>query len=359
MRVTFVCPTLAVGGAERLLASIVLALREHGVEPTVVALNHAGRFFDELRDAGVDARFAAMSARHDVGGLRRARSMIRAARPDVVVSQSVAAHVVGRWATWRSGIPHVAIEHGGPGLARAAHRRLLTRLVAPHVALVIAVTEAQRPSLVADGYPAERIVVIPNGIPEPRPTRDRGVVRDELGVGDGELLALLVAVLRPEKQATLFVDAVAAARARGFRVRGAVAGSGPDLGRVRERARMSDGVVVLGERHDVADLISAADVVCLTSAAEGLPIVVLEAMALGRPVLSTAVGGVPEALGGAGILVETGSVAAVTDALCAAASDLARLANLGRAARERYVLRFAMERAAERYAQALAGVLVR
>src|SRR5205085_7207364 len=127
------------------------------------------------------------------------------------------------------------------------------------------------------GFRAERITVIPNGIPAPLPQRSREAVRAELGVADDEVLALLLATLRPEKRGATFVEAIKLAHAREPRVRGVVAGGGPQLSQVRSLAAEVPGIVhVLGERNDFADLITASDLVCLTSTFEGLPMTVLE-----------------------------------------------------------------------------------
>ena len=355
VRVAFVASTLAVGGAEALLCSLVLHLRGHGVEPAVVALNHRGRFYDVLRTNGVTTSFSAMSSRYDVRGAWRAYASIREAQPDVIVTQGVDAAVIGRCAAVVSRVPHVALEHSGAGLHLALHRRLLVRLVAGGFDLAITVSDTQRADLVRLGYPSSRIRTIPSGIPEPVPTRERRNTRAALGVPEEGLLALLVAMLRPEKQITRFVDAVAEARSRGCPVFGVVAGSGPELATIEARVAGRPGLSILGERADVPDLMAAADIVCLTSRAEALPMVVLEAMALGRPVLSTPVGGIPDAIGDAGVLVDD-STQAIATALCAAAADPARLRTLGTRARGRYVERFSMDRVAESYAEALRGV---
>jgi len=355
MRVTFVAPTLAVGGAESFLAALVLQLREHCVEPSVVALNHRGRFYDVLARRGVPTSFAAMSSRYDVRGAVRVQRAIRHTHPEAIVTGGIDGHMLGRWAARWAGVPHVAVEHAGAALGLAAHRRFLLRLVAPGFDLVVAVTDDQHEALVRLGYPASRIRTISNGIPEPLPTRTRDEMRSVLGIPDHALLALLVAVLRPEKQATRFVDAVVEARGHGCPVVGVVAGSGPELKMVERRAEGHQGLTVLGERDDVPDLMAAADVICLTSRAEALPMVVLEAMALGRPVLSTAVGGIPEAIGDSGILVKDSSEAIAAE-LCSAAVDPGRLLELGARARRRYVERFSISRAAESYVEALQAV---
>ena len=139
-------------------------------------------------------------------------------------------------------------------------------------------------------------------------------------------------------------------------MRGVVAGGGPELERVRSlAAAVPDVVRVLGERPDASDLIRAADVVCLASAFEGLPMAVLEAMACGRPVVATAVGGVPDAVvdGQTGWLVPPGDEDALVDALVAAASAPAERRARGEAARQRYAERYSLERMVDAYAELL------
>jgi glycosyltransferase involved in cell wall biosynthesis len=352
VRVALVCDALHVGGAERFLAGLVRSLPSRGIEPTVVTLNGKGRFFEEIEAGGGQVALAGVRSRYDVRGIRRGRAMITAARPDVVVSQSVDAHVVGRLAARSLSVPQVAIEHQGPELRAAAHRRALIRLVAPHVAAVVAVTAAQEEYLTAAGFRRAAIRVIPSGVGRPEVMRPRLDIREELGVADDELLALLVANLRPEKAPLVFVEAVAGARAAGARIRGFVAGSGSELGVVERRASEVGGVEVLGERTDVAELMAASDVVCLSSKAEALPMVVLEALAVGRPVLATSVGGLPEVVTpDLGRLVSPGSSALFAAALCDLDRDRAGLERMGGAAARAYEARYTLDRMTDAYAE--------
>jgi hypothetical protein len=181
-------------------------------------------------------------------------------------------------------------------------------------------------------------------------------VRAELDLAEDAVLALLVATLRPEKRAEAFVAAVRRAHDQEPRLRGVIAGGGPQLAQTRSLAAEAPGVVrVLGERHDAADLIAAADVVCLTSTFEGLPMTVLEAMALSRPVVATRVGGIPDAVtnGRTGMLVPPGNTAAFAEALVELAREPALRRTMGEAASVDYRERYTLEAMAERYAEVL------
>ena len=120
--------------------------------------------------------YVGMRSRFDARGGARAYRLWRS-RPDVVFSSSVDAQVIGQLIAARSGARHLTAEHGGAGIPRSFHRRLLTRLVAPRVAGAIAVSASQIPELSELGYPPERITVIPNGIPYPTPNREAAAVR--------------------------------------------------------------------------------------------------------------------------------------------------------------------------------------
>ena len=157
-----------------------------------------------------------------------------------------------------------------------------------------------------DGYPSDAIRVIANGVADDPLVRDRAALRAELGVDRRAFLAVLVAALRPEKRASMFVEQVTAAHDAEPSVCGLVVGEGPDAPAVERAARQSEGAArVLGFRADAVDIMNAADVVCLTSAVEAMPMSVLEAMSVARPVVALRVGGLPEVVadGETGLLI--------------------------------------------------------
>jgi glycosyltransferase involved in cell wall biosynthesis len=356
-KLLFVFSTLAVGGAERQLAWLAPGLEARGNDVLVATLRERGRYYEELREAGVATTFVGMRSRWDVRGFVRALRL-RHTRPDVVVTQSIDAHIVGHAIARRSDAAHVAIEQGGPGIHTSRHRRGLRRLVAPRVDRVIPVSASQVPELVRLGYKESSVRVIPNGSAPPATTRHVEDIRNALGLGADDVVALLVASLRPEKRPDVFVEAVGLARARDPRLRGVIAGDGPLRERILSSATNGD-VLLLGERQDVADLMTCADVVCLSSDVEGIPLALVEAMALGRPIVATDVGGVTEVVepSSTGLLVPAGDPAAFSKALLELADDAAKREAMGARAFERFQRNFTAEQMIDRYAAVLAEVV--
>ncbi len=361
-RVVFVCPNLEAGGAERQWASLVPGLHEQGFDVSVVTLDGRGPFFDEVRGRGVPIACAGLRHRADPFGLARVMRLA-GPRASVVVSRDVSAHLVAGVVARRQGAAHVATEHLGPDPLGVRpyrrHQRLLLLPMRPRVTAVVAVAATQRDHLVRDGYPPGAIRVIPNGVADDPPVRDRTQLRAELGVPPGAFLAVLVAALRPEKQATVFVEQVAAAHAAEPAVRGLVVGHGPDAELVARAAGRSGGAVrMAGFRTDPVDIMHAADVVCLTSAVEALPMSVLEAMSVARPVIATRVGGVPELVadGETGILIAFDRPSDMAAALVGLARDPARAVRLGRAGRARQQRVFSIEAMTRRYAELLGAL---
>jgi glycosyltransferase involved in cell wall biosynthesis len=290
------------------------------------------------------------------------------AHPDVVVTRGVSPQLVGEAIARRAGAAHVLNEHtpltpDGELLPLRPHQQALTRLVAPRVDRVIAVSERQRAPLNRRGYRAERIVVVPNGLFEsdvaPRASREE--TRQALGIGERDFAVVCVANLREEKGVLAFVEAVAAARRQVPGLHGLLVGDGPEREALESLTAGPDDVRLLGSRGDVPDLLAACDAFCLLSEAEALPISILEAMALARPVVTTDVGGTAEAVAHAqtGLVVPPADTAAATAALARLAAQPEWARELGERGRERQRERFDGKAMVEGYERALAEVAAR
>lgn len=248
-------------------------------------------------------------------------------------------------------------EAAGPG---AAVLRRIERGLPALMDRTIAVSDEIRQRFRgARGF--DRIgVIVPAG-PTPRPDRDRARVRADLGVGDAPLVTT-VARMHPQKDLPTMLRAARLVLDRRPDTRFVVVGDGPERPTVEaEHAalQLGEAVLLLGARANAADELAAADVVALSSLWEGSPLVVAESMLLGRPVVATAVGAVPEAVvdGETGRLVEPGDAQALADAVV----DLldhpdvaARLADAGHAvAVERFATDVLVDAVASEYRQAM------
>jgi glycosyltransferase involved in cell wall biosynthesis len=169
----------------------------------------------------------------------------------------------------------------------------------------------------------------------PPAQRARADVRSELGVGDRPLV-VAVGRLAPQKDYDTLLDAAAAWQDRTPRPAVVVAGEGPERSRLQRVIDARDlDVQLLGHRDDVPDLLAAADVYVMTSTWEARALVVQEAMRAGVPVVATAVGGIPDLVGDAAVLVPPADSAAVAHGVVHLLDHDDRRAELARLGRER------------------------
>jgi len=246
---------------------------------------------------------------------------------------------------------------GGPKafLFRTAHHWVVTQM-----SRVIAISEAARAAMLERGEaPASKITVIPNGIAAPDAALLGGVgeARRALGIGEGDPLVVCVARLEAEKDVGTLVSAMKAVRAACPAARCLLVGGGSQRNALAQQIQRLDlvGVVQpLGFRADAQAVIAAADVFVLPSLAEPFGLVLLEAMALGRPVVATRAGGPLEIVvdGQTGLLVPPASPPALAEAIRGLLADPDGRRRMGENGLARYRDRFT----AERMARATAGV---
>lgn len=274
----------------------------------------------------------------DVHRLVGARRLLRAAARDAAV-----VHAHGLKAAWttaaaRTRRPLVATVHNlvldeASGRAAAMLRRLEGRLPG-RVDRVIAVSEEIGRRFAG----ASNVTVIPPAGPVPVPSLPAGTVRAAIGLGPDDRLLVTVARLHPQKDLPTLLRAVADLDPR---VHLAVVGTGPDaepLGRLAQQLGVAGRVHWLGQRPNPADELAAADAVVISSLWESGPLVLLEAMQLARPVVTTPVGLATSLVGEDGVAGRTvpigdhGAMARAIDALLGDPEEAARMGERGRAA---------------------------
>jgi len=354
MKVLFVGPNLAAGGAERQWSILLPGLRERGIDARLIALDGGGPMAEPLRRSGVP--FDVIGMRHQADLRRLLRSeLVRGFVPDAVVSRSVSGLYVGyALARWRRAA-HVHNDHRQVGMALTPRREAMTRLLARRIDRVIVVSADQVEAWRERHYPAERIVRVANGVDAPEIADTKLEIRRELGIAQDAVAALLVATLRPEKDVPAFVRAVRRARETQPELIGLVAGEGPDRPAVEQAAAGDPAVRLLGHRDDITRLLKAADLFVLSSRFEAVPMAILEAMAAGLPVLATGVGSIPDMVadGQSGLLVDPADADAMAGALATLAADRSLREAMGAHGAQRHRERWNAETMVEGYARVL------
>jgi len=262
----------------------------------------------------------------------------------------------------RSGMPVVRTEHLPFVLTDpvqiAAYRKGLES-----VDRVITVSAASAASYTKAGFDRMKFAIVQNGIDPPKPTRSRQVVRKELGLREDDIAVLVVARLTAQKGHRTLIEAVPAVRSAQPGIRVLLVGDGPDRAEIADsadRAGLNEVVRFLGQRDDVPDLMAAADLFVLPSEFEGLPLVLLEAMAAELPIVATAIGGSDEALGSDHpYRVPPRDAAALAAAILKLVGDRPAAAAAAAGALRRFETRFRASRMADETAAIYAPLLAR
>ena len=334
-------------GAEVFGERLVAGLRRRGWAADLVALRAGG---DGPR-VEIDGSVVGPAA-SDLEMVLALRRLLRRRRPDIVLANGGATlrAVVTATRAMRRRPRIVYSSIGEPNYwVRGRWHACLQRALIRRCDRVTAVSEATRRQLIERmKVPPERVTTAPTGVPshwfelpEPEP-------HDELRV-------LVAGALSPEKDPVTAVRAIGLAGAD-IAIAARVAGDGP----LREavEAERIPGVEVLGSVAEMEQLFAWSDVLLSTSLTEGLPGVVLEAAASGRPVVASGVGGTPEVVEHrrTGILVAAGDVEGFAAALRELGKDPELRARMGAAGRE-HARRFTLEAGIDRYEQVLEGLL--
>ena len=241
--------------------------------------------------------------RFDLGVIPKLRALIEQRQPDLVVSHSVKSHFV----MWRSGLakkfPWLALHHGYTATDRKMRiYNRLDRWALPNTDQILTVCHAFARELAEiTRVPVERILVQHNAIrPKPTPSEQAvQAVRERFGIANGESVIIAIGRLSREKA---HADLIAAFNELcevnpDLNCKLIIVGDGPERSQLELNAhssRSASRIVFAGFAPDVQSFYAMANVFVLPSRSEGSPNVLLEAMAAGVPVVSTAVGGVPE-----------------------------------------------------------------
>ncbi len=355
--IAHVLSSFGLGGQERVAAELARLQTNaggHTVLAVSLALPPEGPSAEAFRDAGVVATTIAKGRGFDPSLPLRIAAHFRRERVDVVHTHNPQALIYGAPAARLCGAVAIHTKHGmNPDRARRLWlRRLSARWLHAYVAVSPALATVALKNRECD---SSSLHVVSNGVDVARFVPDRlarRAVRAELGIPQEAWVVGTVGRLAPEKNQAMIVDSMASLL--GERRHLVIVGDGPERDALRARIDaigLGRYVHMTGARSDVQRLFAAFDAFTLSSLTEGLPLVMLEAMATGLPVVSTAVGGIPDLVehGLTGLLVDVGDRPGLTRHFARLSMDELLSRRMGEAGRQHVLRSYSVDRTAKEY----------
>ncbi|MBJ6802447.1 glycosyltransferase family 4 protein [Geomonas propionica] len=377
LKILFISHTARCAGAEGCLLTLVRCLDKERFE-SVVVLPVEGVLADELRQAGArtiisplewwlrGARSYGLMGSDIRGRVDALIAIMKAERPDLVHTNTSVVWE-GALAAAFVGVPHVWHLHeiltGHPSLKGVFPVPVIYSLIGLLSKRAVAVSEAVR-ATAAGAVGANKVTVIHNGVAESSVSVTQAKeLRAELEIADDHFMAVAVGGLIPEKGFDTLIDAAERLKQKG-RIVIVIVGRGEPAAVAKLTDAISSrgleaAVRYLGYRGDVPRILAAAGLFVLSSRSEAFPLVVLEAMAAGKPVVATDCGGPREMVveGETGLLVPVADAAALAEGIARLAQDPELCTEMGLAGRKRFDAHFTETVYAQRFADVYLDVL--
>ena len=362
LRVLQIVDGFRMGGAENKLWELIERLDANRFENFVANVGPGGPLEERFKALGVPIFQVQRRHRFDVMPVIRLRRIMREYRIDIVQSTlfwaDVVAAMAGKWARVPVILSWETVTHEGNPYHGKMQRLLGYQFAARRMDKIVAVSHEIKQSLIKHrGLPPDKIEVIHYGVdlqkfqPEPPDAE----FRRSLGIRDGEIVLGIVARLEPVKGHTVFLDAFQMLAGDFPNTRVLFAGDGSERERLQAKVEslgLADRVHFLGIRRDVKRILNALDIFVLPSVAgEGLPNVILEAMACAKPVVATVVGGTPEAVrdGENGLLAPPRDAHRLKEKLAELLQDPDKIRAMGKRSRDIAEREFSLEMQIERF----------
>lgn len=343
---------LTFGGAETLLRDLAVGLEKRGYRITV-GYSTPGPFVEELADRGLNLVHLRRRALIDPLFMFRMYRMMRSDLPQIVHTHLFKSDFHGRLAARLAGVPVViSTLHNNDSWAKywalghvyGATARFADRLIAVS-------PEVREYHVLKTGVPPEKITVIENGVDVAAFSgrhEEARAIRAEFGIPDAAPLFGIIGRLKPQKDLPTFLRAASKILEQRRDARFLVVGDGPlkdELELAAKQLNLLPSLVFTGMRKDIPAIMQAIDVLVLSSLWEGLPVILLEAMASARPVVCTAVDGIKGVAihNETALLVEPGSPTELSKACLKLADDPQLRERMGRAGLKRVTEFYSMD----------------
>lgn len=350
------------GGPEKQIVSHAHVLDKNRFRFVLISFVENGQpneLLDNARRVGLDVVELHTDKAFDPSAVFRLNRILADRHVNILCSHGYKANVIGRLATWIAGIPHLAVSRGWTAENRKIRfYEMLDRFFLRHANRVVAVSNGQRKKILKLGISPERVAVIHNAIDVSAVTvsEQKSSIRQELGIPQDAVLVVSAGRLSPEKNHAAMIETARAVCAARRDVYFAVFGEGflrADLEARISRAGLKGRFFLPGFRRDILNLFREIDIFMLPSFTEGLPNVALEAFAVSKPIVATAVGGTPEVVqhGISGFLTNPEDIQTMTGHLLQLAESRELRSQMGEAGRRFVAEHFGFERQTKNYVE--------
>jgi glycosyltransferase involved in cell wall biosynthesis len=354
-KIIFVITGLAMGGAENQVVNLADKFSEKGLDVTIAYMLEPVMVEPKNKNVKLVWLGGTKSAIGMLTALKNLVKLIRENKPDVVHSHMFHANILARLASIFASVPKsVSTAHSTNegGKVRMLTYRLTNCLSDVFTNVSIdAVRAFEQKKAVSKG----KMLAVGNGIDIENfrfSSAARSNIRTELGLAEKKVFIAIGRFQEPKDYPNL-IDAFAKVVSRSEDCHLLIVGNGELRSVIEEKIAQLDlqkSVTLLGLRKDIPQLLSTADIYVMSSAWEGLPLVIAEAMSVERVIVATDCGGTAQLIGEAGYLVSPRNSSALAQAMCnALALSEVEAAELGQKARQRIVEHFSLDAAVQKW----------
>jgi len=311
INVIHIVEELTIGGLEKILTTIVLNLDKKKYNISVWCLREGGFFADKLVKEGIDVKILHISTSRNPLSIYKLYRFLKSHKFDIIHTHAYSAGTIGRMSAFLAGVPVIISHNHSVYDYYGKFYNLVEWFLSLITDRVICISE------VVNGFAnktqrinSKKLITIHNGIDDVCDLTEKSSsdLKKELGIPINHPVICTISHMEEHKGLKYLLEAASLLLQSKNDVSFLLVGEGvlkKELKILCADLKIEKNVIFAGEQSDISEILSLSDIFVLPSLREGLPLTILEAMACGKPVIATNVGGIPEIVkdGENGILV--------------------------------------------------------
>ncbi len=337
INVVHLVENLVVGGLENVLATIVLNLNTEKYNVSVWCLKEGGFLADKLLKRGVEVKVLNLPSSKNPAGIYQLYKLLKDNKVNIIHTHAYSAGTIGRISAFFAGVPVIISHNHSVYSYYNKYYHFVERFLSLLTDKIICVSDiVKKFTNKTQGIDTEKLITIHNGIENvsPVPEKISTSIKNGLGIPPDHTVICTITHMLKHKGVIYLIKSASILLEHRKNVTFLLVGEGSlkdELKKLCVNLKIEKNVIFAGERSDIPEILSLSDIFVLPSLREGLPLTILEAMAYGKPVIATNVGGVPEVVKDrvSGILVSPKDPEALYNAMNELLSDKEKLQKMG------------------------------